>query len=194
MTMGDRPAASDSASDPGEQHARLAALLAKAGQGDRAAFREVYTLSSSKIFGVVLFILRDRGLAEEVAQEVYVAIWRRAGSYDPGRGNPLGWMTVIARNRAIDRLRAERARGFVSYADEVPEPEPEHADPVGLSVDSLALRTGLNAMKPEYRAALLLTYFKGYTNSELAAVLKVPVGTAKTWVRRGLVALREALE
>lgn len=194
MTAGDRPADADEAAPPDDGTAHLAGLLAETGQGDRAAFREVYALTSSKIFGVVLFILRDRGMAEEVAQEVYVSVWRRAASYDPDRGNPLGWMTVIARNRAIDRLRAERARGFVSYADRLPEPESEHSDPVGLTIDSLALRTGLSEMKPEYRKALMLTYFNGYSNSELAAFLKVPVGTAKTWVRRGLIALREALE
>ncbi len=110
----------DRRTDRCEQRRRLTELIEACAAGDRAAFRRLYDLSSRFVFGVVLAILRDAGMAEDVAQEVYISVWKRAGSFDTDKGNPLAWMAAIARNRAIDRLRAERARGFVSDTDEVP--------------------------------------------------------------------------
>ena len=137
--------------------------------------------------------MRDNGLAEEVAQEVYVTIWKRAASFDAARGNPLAWMAAIARNRAIDRLRAERARGFVAFTDQVPD-VPDDSQDGFVTVEALAVRRALKDLRPEFRRAVMLSYFQGYTHTELAAVMDVPVGTAKSWVRRGLAALKEALE
>lgn len=176
-----------------EQRHRLTELLEACGAGDRAAFRRLYDLSSRFVFGVVLAILRDAQMAEDVAQEVYISVWKRARSFDTGKGNPLAWIAAIARNRAIDRLRAERARGFISYTDEVPDIAGD-APPADLTVDAITVRRALADLRPEFRNALLLSYFKGYTHSELAGVMNVPVGTAKSWVRRGLAALKEALE
>jgi RNA polymerase sigma-70 factor (ECF subfamily) len=122
-----------------------------------------------------------------------VSIWQRAESFDAKKGNPLAWMAAIARNRAIDRLRSERARGFVIATDELPELA-GNDPPAGFAVEAVALRRALNDIRPEFRKALLLSYFKGYTHTELAGALDVPVGTAKSWVRRGLAALKEALE
>jgi RNA polymerase sigma-70 factor (ECF subfamily) len=102
-------------------------------------------------------------------------------------------MAAIARNRAIDRLRAERARGFVRYTDEVPDIA-GNDQPAELTVDAIAVRRVMADLRPEFRNAVLLTYFRGYTHSELAGVMNVPVGTAKSWVRRGLASLKEALE
>ena len=175
-----------------EQRRRLAQLIEACGKGDRVAFRRLYDLSARFTFGVIQAVLRDAEMAEEVAQEVYVSVWKRASSFDTEKGNPLAWMAAIARNRAIDRLRAERARGFVSYSDDVPDIV-DDAAPADLTVDALAVRKVLADLRPEFRQALLLTYFQGYTHSELAGVLNVPVGTAKSWVRRGLSALQEAL-
>ncbi len=176
-----------------EQRRRLAELLTQCADKDRAAFRRLYDLSSRFVFGIVKAVLPDGEMAEDVAQEVYVTIWRRASSFDADKGNPLAWMAAIARNRAIDRLRAERTRGFVSFTDEVPELASD--DPSAeLSVDALVVRRLLDDLRPEFREALLLTYFKGYTHTELAGIMNVPVGTAKSWVRRGLTALKEALD
>lgn len=179
--------------DSAETRRRLAELIAAVSGGDRAAFRRLYDLSARFVFGIVLAVLRDNGLAEDVAQEVYVTIWKRAVSFDRGRGNPLAWMAAIARNRAIDRLRSERARGFVAFTDEVPDIQDETPDGF-VTVEALAVRRALTDLKPEFRQAVMLSYFQGYTHTELAAVLNVPVGTAKSWVRRGLAALKEALE
>jgi RNA polymerase sigma-70 factor (ECF subfamily) len=176
-----------------ERRRRMASLIGACAEGDRPAFRQLYELSSRFVFGIVLAILRDNETAAETAQEVYVSIWQRAGSFDRKKGNPLAWIAAIARNRAIDRLRAERVRGFVTATDELPDIA-GNDPPAGLAVEVIALRRALDDLRPEFRQALLLSYFKGYTHTELAGALNVPVGTAKSWVRRGLAALKEALE
>lgn len=175
-----------------EQCRIMADLLAACAAGDRAAFRRFYDLSSRYVFGVVLAVLRDREMAAEAAQETYVRIWKRAGQFDVKCGNPLSWTGSVARNCAIDRLRAERSRGFVEYSDEVPDVV-TNADPAAQTLDSMVIRRLLQDLRPEYRQALLLCYFQGYTYIELANVLDVPVGTAKSWVRRGLAAMKEAM-
>ncbi|MGV6848191.1 MAG: RNA polymerase sigma factor [Marinibacterium sp.] len=175
-----------------EQSRIMADLLADCADGDRAAFRRLYDLSSRYVFGVVMAILKDRDMAADVAQEAFVRMWNRAGQFKTGCGNPLSWIGSIARNAAIDRLRAERARGFVEYSDDVPDVV-TNADPSAHTLDSMVVRRLLQDLRPEYRKALLLCYFHGYTYIELASVLDVPVGTAKSWVRRGLAAMKEAL-
>lgn len=176
-----------------EQSRMMSALLADCASGDRAAFRRFYDLSSRYVFGVVLGILGDRDLASEVAQETYIRIWRRAEQFDAKVGNPLSWTGAIARNCAIDRLRSERARGFVKFTDEVPDIACE-VDLAEQNMDALMVQRLLASLRPEYRKALLLCYFQGYTYVELASVLDVPVGTAKSWVRRGLAAFKDAMQ
>ncbi len=175
-----------------EQSRKLADLLQACAQGDRAAFRSFYDLSARYVFGVTLAILRDREVAREVAQETYVRIWRRASQFDLKSGNPLSWVGSIARNCAIDRLRSDRARGFVEFSDTVPDIA-AGPDPATQMLDSMVIRRLLDDLRPEYRRALLLCYFQGYSYNELATVMDVPVGTAKSWVRRGLAALKEAM-
>lgn len=175
-----------------EQSRKLADLLEACARADRVAFRSFYDLSSRYVFGVTLAILRDREVASEVAQETYVRIWRRAHQFDPNGGNPLSWIGSIARNCAIDRLRSDRARGFVEFSDRVPDIAGGD-DPATQMLDSMVIRRLLDDLRPEYRRALLLCYFQGYSYNELATVLDVPIGTAKSWVRRGLAALKEAM-
>ena len=175
-----------------EQSRVMAELLSACAEGDRLAFRRFYDLSARYVFGVVLAILRDREMAAEVAQETYVRIWKRAGQFQSACGNPLSWTGSIARNCAIDRLRAERARGFVEFTDTVPDVV-NTPDPAAQTLDSMVIRRVLHDLRPEYREALLLCYFQGYTYIELASVMDVPVGTAKSWVRRGLAAMKEAM-
>ena len=176
-----------------EQRRRSAELIEASANGDRTAFRRLYDLSARFVFGVVMAILRDREMAEEVAQEVYISIWKNANAFDSEKGNPLAWMAAIARNRAIDRLRVERARGFITFTDEVPDIADE-SNVADALPEAIAVRRVLAELRPDFRRALMLTYFHGYTHSELACVLDIPVGTAKSWVRRGLAALKEALE
>ncbi len=175
-----------------DQSRVLAELLKACAAGDRVAFRRFYDVSSRYVFGVVLGILRDREIASEVAQETYVRIWKRAGHFQADCGNPLSWIGSIARNCAIDRLRSERARGFVQFSDEIPDISGD-PDPASTTLDTMVIRKLLDELRPEYRQALLLSYFQGYTYIELASVMDVPVGTAKSWVRRGIAALKEAM-
>jgi RNA polymerase sigma-70 factor (ECF subfamily) len=186
-------AARETGRGDGDAGRLIGELIRACAAGDRSAFRQLYELSSPKIFGVLVAMLRDREAAADVAQEVYVAVWRNAASFRPESGSALAWLATIARNRAIDRLRAARARGVAAPLEDFPGlaadlPAAESA------VDALALRRALDALRPEVRRALLLVYFRGYTYEEVALALEVPVGTSKTWVRRGLMALREALQ
>lgn len=177
----------------GALRAQLSGLVTECGQGNRAAFRRLYDLTSHRVFGIVVAVLRNRAAAEEVAQEVYVQIWRQAAGFNPDQANPLGWISSIARNRAIDRLRAERARGFVQYSDEVPDLADDRLD-TDAPLDTLVLTRALSALRPEYRNVILLSYFRGYTQSELSDLLDLPLGTVKSWMKRGLAELREALQ
>lgn len=179
--------------DAAQRNAFLNQLLSDCGSGNRAAFRRLYDLTSRFVFGLATTVLRDRQIAEEVAQEVYVTIWKKAASYNKAKGNPMAWIGAIARNRAIDRLRAERARGFIDFTDEVPDLADDSLS-AEMAADAIAVRRVIDGLRPEFRKALLLSYFNGYTNAELAEVLDVPIGTAKSWVRRGLAAVKEALE
>ncbi len=176
-----------------EQSKRMSALLAACAAGDRGAFRGLYDISSRYVFGIILGLVRDREIANEVAQETFVRIWRRAGQFDPKFGNPMSWTGSIARNCAIDRLRSERARGFIEFTAQVPEIS-AGTDPANVTLDVAVIRRLMQDLRPEYRRALMLCYFQGYTYIELASVLDVPVGTAKSWVRRSLAALREAMQ
>ncbi len=174
----------------------LESLLAATASGDRAAFKLLYERSSAKLFGVVLRILRNQQKAEDVLQDVYIKIWQKSASYDAAQGKPITWMATIARTRAIDIIRAARPEQTV---DE-PGDEEEIFRLGGQSVDEVdvtdleALRFCLGEMKEDDRNYVLLAYYEGYSRQELARRFRSPVGTIKTRLRRGLVALRACLE
>jgi RNA polymerase sigma-70 factor (ECF subfamily) len=176
--------------------AALAALLARSADGDAAAFQEFYNLTSAKLFGIILRILPERPEAEDVLQEVYVTVWRKAATFDPARASPITWVATIARNRAIDRLRARPAgrhaplEEALALADDGPAPDAGLA----LSQDAQRLNTALAALEPRHAAAIRACYFEGVTYEELALREAVPVGTLKSWVRRGLIRMRGHLE
>ena len=174
------------------QSRELSLLLDACAKGDRNAFRQVYDLSARYVFGITLSMMQDRELASDIAQETFVRIWRRAAQFDVERGNALAWIGSIARNCAIDRLRADRVRGFVQLYDAVPEIA-DSPDPAAQMLDKMMISAVLDDIRPNYRRALLLCYFQGYTYEELADALEIPVGTAKSWVRRGLMALRDRM-
>lgn len=171
----------------------LSRLLDHCAQGDRAAFKQVYQLTSRRVFGIVLTILRDRAIAEDITQDVYVQIWRYAQRRDLPHSNASAWIATIARNKAIDRLRTDRVRGFVTFTDDLPDVV-ELAPADRLRAEAMDVRRALTAIKPEYRKVLLLSYFRGYTQTELAELLDTPLGTIKSWMTRGMADLREALK
>lgn len=178
----------------------LARLLAETAAGDVRAFRQLYDASSAHLFGVLLRILERRDWAEEALQDCYLRVWQKAETYAPDKGAPLTWLQTIARYRALDLLRARRPE--VGMPDEEDAPPLTFADGDAVDPEARAVeREGLgqlagcmDALAPEQRRSVLLAYYEGYTHAELARVLKAPLGTVKSWVRRGLLLLRECLE
>jgi RNA polymerase sigma-70 factor, ECF subfamily len=176
--------------------AELSALLIKAADGDTAAFQSFYDRTSAKLFGVILRILVERQESEDVLQDVYLSIWRKAATFDPAKASPITWAATIARNRAIDRLRARPPRGHVPVEAAFDLADDGPAQDAGLihDQDVRRLSAALATLEPRHAAAIRACYFDGVTYDELAAREQVPVGTLKSWVRRGLIRMRGALE
>lgn len=171
----------------------LAALLAQAAKGDRDAFQRLYKESSAHLFGAALRILQDRSLAEEAVQEAYLQIWNHADTYRAEAAPALAWMTTIARYRALD-IRRRRPPMQFSLDD-----NPELGDlPSGTGGGEGHLEPMLEEcvkqLSEHSRRAVLLTYVEGHTHAELARKLAAPLGSVKSWVRRGLLQLRDCLE
>ncbi len=164
--------------------------------GDRSAFQTLYERCSAKLFGIILRILKNRQKSEDVLQDVFLKIWQKAGSYDPGQGRPITWMATIARNRAIDIIRATRPETTVDEPGDEEEMFRLGAqDAESVDVTELeSLRFCLGEMKEDDRNYVLLAYYEGYSREELAERFDAPVGTIKTRLRRGLIALRTCLE
>jgi RNA polymerase sigma-70 factor (ECF subfamily) len=171
----------------------LPALLEGTARGDRQAFRTLYEAAAPKLFGVILRILTDRAAAEDVLQETFVRIWQKAERYQPDAGPPMPWLTAIARNRAIDRIRAGRMeRSRTADDDDVLNriAAPSAGDPVMRE----ALRRCLGGLDEESRKTVLLAYCSGYSREELAERFGRPVGTVKTILHRSLKLLKACLE
>jgi RNA polymerase sigma-70 factor (ECF subfamily) len=175
----------------------LASLLRASAGGDRRAFARLYDATAPQLFAVALRILKRRDWAEDALQEAYVSLWHHAASYRAERGAPLAWMATIVRNRALDRLRRRRegvpldaVPDFAERAD----PGPTPLEQALRSDAARALQACLDRLGERQRQAILLAYFDGLTHEELAAHLGVPLGTAKSWVRRGMERVRECLE
>ena len=169
-------------------------LLARCGLGDRAAFARLYRLTGGKLYGVSLRILGNRSDAEEAVQEAYVKIWHGAGRFQAGRGSATGWLVSIARNQAIDLLRARKAPArdiadMVDLAD--PRPTPE-ASALG-SDDRRRIADCLGALPRDRAAAVTAAYVEGWSYDDLARRFDVPLNTMRTWLRRALISLRECL-
>jgi RNA polymerase sigma-70 factor, ECF subfamily len=161
---------------------------------DQVALGELYDRHSRLLFGLLVRMLGDYGDAEEVLQDVFVQTWTRAETFDPALGSAVGWLIGIARNRAIDRLRtnAIRRRGSDSVQVTAAAVTPESA--AVLAERGEAVRHALASLHSEQRELIQRAYFRGLTQSELAAELKLPLGTVKTRIRTGLAQLRHALE
>jgi RNA polymerase sigma-70 factor, ECF subfamily len=183
--------------DAEASRSQLAAALVRVAAGDRAALRMVYQDTSAKLFGVLLRILNDRGEAEDVLQEVFVTVWRKAGSFDPAKASPITWLVTIARNRAIDRLRAGRGSRRtepIGAADDVSDPAPAAAERVEQAQEERRLASCLEELEAQHAAAIRAAFLDGATYDELARRMGVPLGTMKSWIRRGLLKLRACLE
>ncbi len=175
--------------------AELAALLVRASAGDQHAFRDFYDRTSAKLFATILRILPERAEAEDVLQEVYVTIWRKAAEFDASRASPITWTATIARNRAIDRIRAKRVRPSASLdaAAEVADEAPTADALIDTAQAATTVQQALSQLDPRHAEAIRSCYFEGLTYEALAARDGIPVGTLKSWVLRGLMRMRAAL-
>ena len=166
-------------------------LIVRAASGDRGALGELYDRHAPRLMAIGLRILRDRGEAEEILHDVFVEVWRKAGTYDPSRGTVKTWLSLRMRSRCLDRVKsARRSRTRSSAGD--PEP-PAPAVSLAPAEDGGRLRRALDALPEEQRAVLVLGYFEGLTSREMAARLGVPIGTVKSRVKAAMSKLRAAL-
>jgi RNA polymerase sigma-70 factor (ECF subfamily) len=175
----------------------IIAALAQVPKGDRAALQTIYRLTSTKLFGVCLRILGGRDEAEDVLQEVYLTVWRKAADFDATRASPMTWLIAIARNRAIDRLRADkisRRLEPIETAAEVADAAPAADLTLETSEESARLSACLETLAGHERAALRGAFFDGNTYEELARRMNVPLGTMKSWIRRAMLKLKGCLE
>jgi RNA polymerase sigma-70 factor (ECF subfamily) len=169
------------------------AVIARIVARDERAVGELYDRYSRLLFGLILRIVRDRSEAEEILQEVFVMVWTRAGTYNASLGTPAAWLLGIARHRAIDRLRANTVR--VRAVESAPEPQPADNPEARASISEQqrAVARALESLPPDQRMLIEQAYFLGLTQSELAERFTLPLGTVKTRIRTGMLALREQL-
>ncbi|KHA64187.1 MULTISPECIES: sigma-70 family RNA polymerase sigma factor [Sphingomonas] len=175
--------------------AHLSSVLIRTGEEDRDAFRELYALTQAKLFGITLRICGNAQAAEDVLHDVYLTIWKRAGGWEPGRASPITWLATIARNRAIDWQRAQGVRRAspIDDAPDIADPQPSAE---ALLLDDEATRrlhACLEGLEQQQRDVIRTAFFDGVTYAELALRRAVPLGTMKSWVRRGLARLKDCL-
>lgn len=174
---------------------RLTAALHQAASGDRAALRRIYDLTSAKLFGICLRISGDRQAAEDILQEVYVKVWRRAGAFDDRRASPISWLATIARNAAVDwrRIEYRHEAAGMDELDMVPDSAPL-ADVILLQEEKrTSLTACLEGLDPRQADAIRRTFLLGLTYHELAERTGTPLGTVKSWIRRGMMGLKKCL-
>jgi len=170
-------------------------LIERGSLGDRAAFRALYDRTSAKLFGICLRVLKDRGDAQEALQEAYVKIWRGSQAFAANGHSPMGWLVVITRNQAIDRLRARRPEA--ADIDEALDLADDGPDPEGAAViagENRRLADCLDELEAKRADAVRSAYMEGFSYRELAERHDVPINTMRTWLRRSLMKLKACLE
>jgi RNA polymerase sigma-70 factor (ECF subfamily) len=201
------------AQDWPERSRDLARLLARTGLGDRAAFAALYDRTSAHLFAVVLRINRDRAQAEDILQEVFVKVWRAAQTFDAAQSQPLTWLTSIARNRAIDSLRRQQTQPQIKsfaanesggtgadapddkdFYDTVADDAAGPMELLSQASEARALSQCMQVLNAQQRQCVALAFYDGLSHAEVAEQLCQPLGTVKSWVRRGLLALKSCLQ
>jgi RNA polymerase sigma-70 factor (ECF subfamily) len=186
---------------PADRNARLAALVARVALADQQAFAELYRQTSSHLYAVALRILRESGAAEEILQEAFVNVWHHAGTYVAAKSQPLTWLTSIVRNRCLDLLRRREIDTvtLTPASDDDPGFDPPFEGPSAVQLlldgaEARSVRDCVDALDAGPRQAIALAFFQGLSHAELAAHLREPLGTVKSWVRRGLERLKRCLD
>ena len=173
----------------------LVGLLESTSRGDREAFSILYRRTSAKLYGICLRLLGTEAEAQDALQEIYVQIWRNAGKFEPSRASPITWLAVLARNKAVDRLRRRRnVTEALDAASEVEDESPSAFDIVGDAQDAERLGHCLEELDERARGMIRAAFLDGASYPELAEREQVPLGTMKSWIRRGLQRLRGCLE
>jgi RNA polymerase sigma-70 factor (ECF subfamily) len=168
--------------------------LAACARGDREALRALYDREGRWLMGVALRIVRDRALAEEVLQEAFLQIWKAAGTFDAARGSGRGWIYTVVRHRALQEIRrgghevSVEAEELENLANGQVQPDTE-----GPGIGTKELEHCLEQLEPNKRACIVHAFIEGYTHEQIASKLDAPLGTVKSWVRRGLLSLKECL-
>jgi RNA polymerase sigma factor (sigma-70 family) len=179
----------------GDSHAALGSLLQGVSRGDPSALSELYDRTSAKLYGICLRLLADDGEAQDVLQEVYMSVWRRADQFDQSRGSPIAWLATIARNRSLDRLRSRpRAAEPIEAAIEIADDRATAFDLASAGQERVRLASCLDGLEERPRTMIRAAFLEGRSYPELAAAAAVPLPTMKSWIRRGLQQLRGCLE
>jgi RNA polymerase sigma-70 factor, ECF subfamily len=179
------------------EHAPLDTLLKETALGSRQAFEKLYRDSSPRLFAICLRIVSQRTEAEDVLQEVYATVWHKAAQYDVERAGAMSWLAMIARNKAIDRIRSQprtRKTEPLELAEDVPDPAASPQLDAQASTDRVRLDECLKELDERRQSLIRAAFFDGSTYEELAARIGSPLGTVKSWIRRSLLQLRECLE
>lgn len=181
---------------PGGDTSPLADLLRQAARGDEAAFAEFYDATSARAYGLALRVVRNPAHAEEVTQEAYLDAWRSSTRYDAQRGSAAGWLLTIVHRKAVDRVRSVEAattRDETWNRETAPVDHDQTSEAAQASLEAARVRNAVATLTDVQRQAVELTYFGGYTHTEVATLLDVPLGTAKTRIRDGLIRLRDLM-
>ncbi|MEO5764909.1 MAG: sigma-70 family RNA polymerase sigma factor [Casimicrobiaceae bacterium] len=184
-----------------ERSARLAGLVSRVALADQQAFADLYRQTSSHLYAVALRILREPAAAEETLQEAYVSVWHHAGTYVAAKSQPLTWLTSIVRNRCLDQLRRREIDTvtLTPASDDDPafDPPSDDPSPVDLLLEGAqaqSVRECVETLEGGPKQAIALAFFQGLSHAELAAHMREPLGTVKSWVRRGLERLKRCLD
>ena len=186
---------------PTDRSVRLTALMARVALGDQAAFARLYQETSAHLYGVAVRILKDGAAAEEVLQEAFVNVWHHAGSYEAAKSQPTTWLAAIVRNRCLDQLRRRELDTVTMTTDDddgkefdLPSGDPTPVEMLLAGAEAQSVRDCVDALDAGQKQAIALAFYQGLSHAELADHMRQPLGTVKSWVRRGLERLKACLD
>jgi RNA polymerase sigma-70 factor (ECF subfamily) len=178
------------------QDLSIESLLRHVAGGDRAAFAELYDRIAPRVMGLVTRLLRDRAQSEEVTQEVFLEIWQQASGFDANRGSGMAWVLTMTHRRAVDRIRASQKSHERDLRIGIRDIERDFdgvVEAVEIRVENERVKRAMSRLTPVQREAVILAYYGGYSHSEMAEILGIPLGTVKTRLRDGMIRLRDEL-